>query len=92
MDISNQDLNTVRLNITVPKWLVRELESAVPKRGKSGFISKAIEESIARGKRDIALKKLEALPPTFKNIGSGKEFIGKTREKEDRIRNNRLGI
>ena len=58
----------VRINITVPHWIVSELKKEVPKRGKSSFVTAAIKEKLAREKREKAFKKLAELPPTFVNI------------------------
>ena len=90
MDVSNS--TTIRINITVPRWLVGELEREVPERGKSGFISEAIEEKLVRKKRDKALKEVANLPPTFKDIADGKEYINKIRKAEDVLRRTRLGL
>ena len=43
MNIPNA--NTIRVNITVPEMVWSELEQEIPQRGKSAFITKAIEEN-----------------------------------------------
>lgn len=91
MNIPNTT-NTIRINITIPKNILSALEKEVPMRKKSGFISEAIEEKIARDRQKKALKDLAGLPPTFKNISDGKEYIDKIRRKEDEERSKRLGI
>lgn len=90
MDISNS--TTIRINITVPKWLIGELDREVQVRGKSSFISKAIEEKLILKKREKALKELASLPPTFKNISDGKEYINKARKEEDLVRSRQIGL
>ncbi|GEM_PF-1642265 len=84
--------NVVRINITVPRKLLSELEKQVPIRGKSGFVSEAIEEKLAREKKEKALKELSKLPATFTNIGDGAEYIASERKKEDKHRSAILGV
>jgi hypothetical protein len=91
MNIPNTT-NTVRINITIPKHILTVLEKELPLRKKSGFISEAIEEKIARDRQKKALKDLAGLPPTFKNISDGKKYIDQTRREENEERNKRLGI
>lgn len=82
----------VRINITIPKHILAIMEKELPLRKKSGFISEAIEEKIARDRQKKALKDLAGLPPTFKNISDGKKYIYKIRLEEDDERSKRLGI
>lgn len=81
-----------RINITVPKRLLSELEKEVPERGKSSFVSEAIAEKLTRKKRDKALKELAKLPAAFTDIKDGAEYIAKEREKESKERSKFLGI
>lgn len=90
MDIAN--VGVVRINITVPKKLLSELEKEVPKRGKSSFVSKAIEEKLARKKKDKALRELVKLPPTFTDIKDGAVYIAEERTRQDKERTKRLGL
>lgn len=90
MDIINAGV--VRINVTIPKKLISELEKEVPERGKSGFVSQAIEEKLARNKKERALRELAKLPATFTNIRDGAEYIASERAKEDKERSVRLGI
>lgn len=89
--MNTTNANVARVNITVPKWLLSELEKEVPKRGKSGFVTEAIEEKLTRRKREKALTELAKLPPTFVDIKDGAEYIAKERVKEDNARTARLG-
>ena len=57
--------NVTRINITIPEQLISKLEKKVSPRGKSQFISEAIEEKLIREEREIALKELRNLPPAF---------------------------
>lgn len=87
-------LNTgvMRINITVPARLLSELEKEVPERGKSGFVSQAIEEKLARKKKERALKELAKLPATFAHISDGAEYVRSERIKEQNERLTRLGV
>ncbi len=90
MDTIN--VGVVRINVTIPKRLISELEKEVPKRKKSGFVSKAIEEKLARKKKERALRELANLPATFTNIKDGADYIASGRGKEDKERSMRLGV
>jgi transcriptional regulator NrdR family protein len=90
MNIGN--VTTVRVNITVPEMVWSELEQEIPQRGKSAFISKAIEEKLRSKKREKALKKLASLPPTFVDISDASQYIREMRQKDDKKRNSKLAL
>ena len=90
MDIMNTGV--VRINVTVPKRLLSELEKEVPERGKSGFVSKAIEEKLARKKKEKALEELAKLPATFTSIKDGAKYVASERERENNERSAHLGL
>lgn len=90
MNIANTGV--VRVNITVPKKLLSELEKEVPKRGKSSFVSEAIKEKLARKQKDKALKELAELPATFTGIENGASYIGNERTRQDKERTKRLRL
>lgn len=81
----------VRLNITMPKSLVKALRKEVSTTGKSKFIAEAVEEKMARLRREQALKALEKLPPALPHIKDSATFISELRS-ENEERANRLGI
>lgn len=89
--MNTTNVGVVRVNITIPKGLLSELEKEVPKRGKSGFVAEAIEEKLTRKKRESALSELAKLPSTFINIKNGSKYIAKVRSQEDDERTVRLG-
>ena len=80
----------IRINVTVPKQLLHEVEKAVAKRGKSSFITEAIAEKLAREKRERALGELAALPPTFTDIADGATYIAQQRGTDERKRLQKL--
>lgn len=90
--MNTMDNRVVRINVTVPKKLLSELEKTVPERGKSGFVSEAIAEKLVREKRVKALKELAKLPATFTDIKDGAEYVVLTREQEDKERSKSLGL
>jgi metal-responsive CopG/Arc/MetJ family transcriptional regulator len=49
-----------RVNVTLPSDLLQELEAVVGPRKKSAFIAEAIEANLARLKKEMLLKELEA--------------------------------
>ena len=81
---------TIRINITIPKHLISELEKEVPERGKSSFISSAIEEKLIRERRKDALNKLATLPPTFTDVKNSAEFVAKIRATDDKKRSEEI--
>lgn len=90
MNVANTGV--VRINVTVPRRLLSELEKEVPGRGKSGFVSEAIEEKLARQKKEQAFKELAKLPATFTHIKDGAEYVRGERTKEQNKRSARLGV
>ncbi len=80
----------IRINVTIPKQLVHEVEKAVAKRGKSSFITEAIAEKLEREKRERALEELAALPPTFTDIADGATYIAEQRRTDERERLHKL--
>lgn len=79
-------IGVVRVNITLPKVLLSELEKKVSTRGKSSFVADAIEEKLAREKKEMALRELAEFPPTFMNVKDAAAYIEETRAKEDEER------
>ena len=84
------NVSFVRMNITVPRRLAVELEKETPERGKSGFISEAIEEKLIRERRENALKALAKLPPAFPEIKDAAAYVRKLRREDERIREKSL--
>lgn len=76
--------NVIRINITIPEQLVSKMEKKVPSRGKSQFISEAIEEKLIREEREIALKELRTSPPAFPEIKDGAAYVRKLRESDEK--------
>jgi len=82
--------NVIRINITIPEQLVSKMEKKVPNRGKSQFISEAIEEKLIREEREIALKELRISPPAFPEIKDGAAYVRKLRESDEKKRKEEL--
>ena len=83
--------NYVRINISLPNDLVKELREKVPSRGISRFLSEAAREKITKEEREKAFKELLEGPPAFLDIKDSVSYIRKMRRlDEKRIR--RLGI
>jgi hypothetical protein len=82
--------NVIRINITIPEQLVSKMEKKVPNRGKSQFISEAIEEKLIREDREIALKELRTSPPAFPEIKDGAAYVKKLRENDEKKRKEEL--
>jgi len=73
--MNTTNIGVVRVNITLPKVLLAELEKEVPVRGKSSFVADAIEEKLVQKKREMALKELMKLPPTFVGVKNAATYI-----------------
>lgn len=83
--------SSIRINISIPKHLVSELESYVPSGRKSGFIAQAVEKELAVLKRSQALKDFDDLPPSFTNVEDSTTYVRNLRaENEKRLK--RLGL
>jgi len=82
--------NVTRINITIPEQLVSKLEKKVAPRGKSQFISEAIEEKLIREEREIALNELRNSPPAFPHIKDSAAYVRKLRETDEEKRTSEL--
>ena len=55
----------VRINVSLPSDLVRDLKKRTSPRGFSKFLAEAAEEKIKKGKRERALREILEAPPAF---------------------------
>lgn len=83
--------NAVRINISLPYDLVRDLRKRTNPRGFSKFLAEAAEEKIAKERRSRALKELLDAPPTFTEVKDSVAWVGKMRRLDEK-RMKRLGI
>ncbi|OGG14335.1 hypothetical protein A2773_03490 [Candidatus Gottesmanbacteria bacterium RIFCSPHIGHO2_01_FULL_39_10] len=83
--------NTIRIDITVPEDVVREVKRITSKRGVSQFFTEAAREKLAREKREKALKEILAAPPAFTDIKDSVTWIRKSRRLDEK-RMRRLGL
>ena len=83
--------NYVRVNVSLPRDLVKELKRRVPKREVSRFLSDAAKEKIRHLTADDALKELLAGPPAFPHIKDSVKWIRDLRRR-DLKRLERLGV
>lgn len=83
--------SAVRINVSLPSDLVKDLKKRTSPRGFSKFLAEAAEEKIKRGKRERALREILEAPPAFTEIKDSASWIRKLRmENEKRL--GRLGI
>lgn len=87
----NSPSSYVRVNVSLPRDLVRELKEKVPARGVSRFISEAAREKIEKAKRMKAFNELMEAPPAFPHIKDSVKWVRKLR-RADLKRLKRLGI
>lgn len=79
--------NTIRVNISMPKRLLSELEQYVPSGRKSGFIADAVEKELKAMKQKQALETFAKLPPTFTDIDDSVAYKRSLRaESEKRLK------
>ncbi len=82
---------TVRVNVSMPKEVLAELQKLVPAGRKSEFISAAVEKELATLKRKQALEKFATLPPTFSDIDDSVAYV-RTLRRESEQRLKRFGL
>lgn len=87
----NNPTNFVRINISMPSDLVKDIKKSVPSRGVSRFISEAAKEKIRKEEREKAFKELLDAPPAFTDIKDSVAYIRKMRRLDEK-RLRRLGI
>lgn len=82
--------NAVRINVSLPFELVKDLKKKTLKRGLSKFLAEAAEEKIEREKRESALREILAAPPAFtflKGRNAAVKWVRKLRlEDEGRLK------
>jgi len=83
--------NAVRINISLPSDLVKDLKKVVPKRGVSKFLTEAASEKLRAIKAQKALEEILAGPPTFTEIKDSVAWVRKMRLLDEK-RMKRLGI
>jgi len=83
--------NYVRVNISLPSDLVKELKKKIPFRGISRFISDAAREKVENMSREDALKELLSGPPAFPQIKDSVKWVRELR-RNDLKRLKRLGL
>lgn len=87
----NGTSNYIRINVSLPRDLVKELKKKVASRGMSKFISDAAREKVKKEKRDRAFKELLEGPPAFTEIKDSALYIRKMRHLDEK-RMKRLDI
>ena len=83
--------NYIRVNVSLPSDLVKELKEKVPSRGMSKFISDAAREKVESMSREDALKELLSGPPAFPQIKNSVKWVRELR-RNDLKRLKRLGL
>ncbi len=83
--------NYVRVNVSMPSDLLKELREKIPSRGISRFLSEAAREKIAEKEREKAFKELLEAPPAFPDIKDSVSYIRKMRRLDEK-RMKRLGL
>ena len=67
--------NTVRINISLPADLVKDLKKRTSPRGVSRFLAEAAKEKIKVMEREQAFKELLAGPPAFPTIKDSAKWV-----------------
>ena len=87
----NSPSNFVRVNISLPSDLLKELKVKVPTRGISRFIADAAKEKIETLTQEEAFRELLAGPPAFTEIKDSVAYVRKMRRLDEK-RMKRLGL
>lgn len=83
----NSPISYVRINVSLPSDLVKELKEKVPSRGVSRFISEAAREKIEEDEREKAFKELLEAPPAFtflKGKNAAVNWVRKLRREDEK--------
>ena len=83
----NGTSNYIRVNVSLPRDLVRELKEKVPSRGISRFLSEAAREKITERERIKAFKELLEAPPAFtflKGKNAAVNWVRKLRKEDEK--------
>ena len=83
----NTQTNFVRINVSLPSDLVKELKERVPKRRISRFLSDAAKEKIEEEEREKAFKELLEAPPAFtflKGKNAAVNWVRKSRREDEK--------
>lgn len=87
----NSPSNFVRVNVSLPRDLLKELKKKVPFRGMSKFLSDAARGKVDSINSEEALRELLSGPPAFPQIKDSVKWVRELR-KGDLKRMKRLGI
>jgi len=60
--------NTVRINISLPSPLVKDLKKRTNPRGLSKFLAEAAEEKLVKERREKAFREILDAPPAFTSL------------------------
>lgn len=83
----NSPSNFVRVNISIPSDLIKDIKEKVPSRGVSKFISEAAKEKIEKAKRMKAFRELLEAPPAFaflKGKNAAVNWVRKLRKEDEK--------
>lgn len=83
--------NAIRINISLPSELVKDLKRRTHKREFSKFLAEAAEEKMAKERRERAFKELVKAPAAFTDIKDSVAYIRKMRRLDEK-RLKRLGV
>ena len=85
------NFSTLRINISFPSELVKDIKKRVAEGEFSKFLADAAREKIESMERDMALKKLLNSKPAFPRIKNASKWVRDLRSKDtDRLK--RFGI
>ncbi len=83
--------NTVRVNVSLPSNLVKDLKKRTSPRGVSRFLAEAAEEKIKAMEREKAFKEILEAPASFTEIKDSVSWVRKMRRLDEK-RLRRLGV
>ena len=76
--------NTVRINISLPSDLVKDLKKRTSPRGVSRFLAEAAGEKIKAMEREKAFKEILEAPASFTEIKDSVSWVRKMRRLDEK--------
>jgi len=76
--------NAVRINISLPAELAKDLRKRTRNREFSKFLAEAAEEKLSRERKDKAIREILDAPAAFPEIKNSVKWVRKLRLEDDR--------
>lgn len=78
------NVNTVRINISLPAELAKDLRKRTHKGEFSKFLAEAAKEKLSKERKDKAIQEILEAPAAFPEIKDSVKWVRKLRLEDDR--------